>query len=203
MLDASGGFERGRSFLTAAGAFEPSSSRVDPAKLETLYTFLLSFDERLFSAIHNRYLSSASDRVELGALWDRLSGDEDQRHRSVIEWARETGILPASISIQTAEDRIRQTRRLFRILDGHQPRIVRAKLILGAVTQAPLGAANWRDYAGGGHEDVLIEGNHLSCLRSPGVEQLAQHLRERLDRAMLGTPVRAKRQGEAVSVAAS
>jgi hypothetical protein len=112
------------------------------------------------------------------------------------------GMLPAGISFQTAADRIRQTGRLLRLLDGYQPRIVQARHILGGVTQDPLGAANWRDYAGGGYEDVLIEGNHLSCLTSPGVEQVARHLRDCLDRGMLGTPVRARRQGEAVRVAA-
>jgi thioesterase domain-containing protein len=201
MLDATGGIQRGPSGARAAwnAAFGPASHGVDPVKLDTLYTFHLSFDERLFSAVRDRYLSSASDPAELRVVCDRLDGDEDQRLRSVFEWARETGMLPATISFQTAADRMRQTDRLLGLLEGHQPRIVRARLIVGGVTQDPLGAANWRDHAGGGYEDILIEGNHLSCLASPGVEQVAQHLRDCLDRGILGTPVRARRQGEAAS----
>ncbi|MEQ8279136.1 MAG: SDR family NAD(P)-dependent oxidoreductase [Deltaproteobacteria bacterium] len=104
-----------------------------------------------------------------------LEGDDFTRE--LARWTHEEGWLPAALSPDVCVDRVRKVRQTLAWVAGYRPSSVNARQVTGRATVgAPFGTGDWSDYATGAFEQIDVEGDHISCVMSPGIDAVARSL---------------------------
>jgi thioesterase domain-containing protein len=136
----------------------------------------LVFDEHLHSAL------LALDTSERNAARSKYDGrHDDECYLEILQWSKQRRIFTSRIGTEAALDRMRRVRTIFELFRTYTPKPVTADFIsITARNAYPLSEGSWRELSVGHYTEVVVSGNHLSCMQAPAVAGVAEVLRTRL-----------------------
>jgi thioesterase domain-containing protein len=135
---------------------------------------------QLLRADWRRYVSGEQTLAEF--LNERVT---IQRLRSMFSHAPAVAGEATNVPLAQAAGPEEYDKWLLRYLrattDRYKPRLYPGRITLFRSTQEPTGwlfdpLAGWGDFAAGGVELILVEGNHFTMFQDPGASQMAAHM---------------------------
>lgn len=109
-----------------------------------------------------------------------LALPSEQRVSRVIEWARESELLPADISPRLFQEQVKLTSIHTRLLRGHCAPTIDAPLTAWWAEGNAAARTAWGKHTLGEFNAETLTGNHFTLLHPPHCEALAKRMEERL-----------------------
>jgi pyochelin synthetase len=110
-----------------------------------------------------------------------LALPSEQRVSRVIEWARESDLLPADLSPALFQEQVKLTSIHTRLLRSHCAPVIGAPLTAWWAEGNTAARTDWGKHTLGEFSAETLAGNHFTLLRPPHCEALAKSIEKRLD----------------------
>ncbi|MFP5260383.1 MAG: thioesterase domain-containing protein [Blastocatellia bacterium] len=116
------------------------------------------------------------------AIQSELLGLPSGRRVSrVIEWARESGLLPADLSPALFQEQVKLTSIHTRLLRGHCAPVIAAPVTAWWAEGNTAARTDWGKHTLGEFSAETLAGNHFTLLHPPHCEALAKSIERRLE----------------------
>jgi len=111
---------------------------------------------------------------------------EGNRLRYLIEWGQKENALPANVPPEMLHDQAALVDYHIRLLKQHNPGKINAPLHVWWARDglAKREATDWAEYTSGEVINHVVDGNHFSMVRAPGIHELAAQLKQCLDECL-------------------